>query len=40
MVIYEIVANLFVLGLSLCLLSVGGIMVYVVIKILIEDWRA
>ena len=39
MVIYEIVANIFILGMSLVLIAVGALIVYVVIKILVEDWR-
>jgi hypothetical protein len=39
MAIYEMVANIFILGMSLVLIAVGALIVYVVIKILVEDWR-
>ena len=39
MAIYEIVANLFIFGLSVVLIAVGALLVYVVVKVFIEDWR-
>lgn len=39
MAIYETVANLFMLGISLVLIASGALIIYVVIKILMEDWR-
>jgi len=38
MAIYELVANLFILGLSLALIAVGALVIYLIIKLLMDDW--